>query len=151
MIGGWQFNGIFNARTGLPVNVIRNTSQGISARPDLVGDPYLEDPTVDAWFNTAAFSVAGLGTTSDPVPGSAGRNILRGPGYKSLDASLFKSFSLNSIREGMRFQIRIEAFNITNTTNFANPNAMYGSTNFGKITSTKGNARIIQFAGKFNF
>lgn len=148
ILGGWQLNAIYTARTGLPVNVIINSVAGTALRPNLIGNPYLENPTLGRYFNTAAFSNAGV-TASNP--GSAGRNILRGPGYSNLDLSTFKRFNLASIREGMNFEVRFEFFNITNTPHFANPNAVFGGGNFGQVTNTIGNARIIQFAGKFNF
>ena len=148
ILGGWQVNGIVNSRTGLPVNVIRNSTNGVSLRPNLVGDPTLNDPTINQYFDTSAFSITGLGSST---PGNAGRNLLRGPGYQNLDISLFKNFSLAKIREGMNFDLRFEFFNVTNTPHFANPNGVLGQGSFGRITNTIGNARLIQFAGKFNF
>lgn len=154
ILGGWQINGIVTMRSGLPVNVIRNSADGTSFRPNLVGDPTVANPTIDNYINLAAFSTAGLGagTTASPfLPGNAGRNLLRGPGYANLDMSLFKNFSLAALREGMNFQLRFEFFNVTNTPHFGNPNAVLGQGNFGKITGTVGNPRIVQFAGKFSF
>lgn len=148
ILGGWQVNGIINLRTGLPVNVIRSSADGTSLRPNVIGDPTIDNPTLDEYFDTAAFSIAGLGTTG---LGNAERNILRGPGYSNLDMSLFKKFSLDRIREGMNFELRFEFFNITNTPHFANPNSVFGQGSFGRITNTIGNPRIIQFAGKLNF
>lgn len=148
ILGGWQVNGIVNVRTGLPVNVIRSSADGTSLRPNVTGDPTIDNPTLDQYFNTAAFSITGLGANG---LGNAGRNLLRGPGYSNLDMSLFKKFSLASIREGMNLEVRFEFFNITNTPHFGNPNSVFGQGSFGKITNTIGNPRIIQFAGKFNF
>ncbi len=154
ILGGWQVNGIVSIRSGLPINVIRNSADGTSFRPNLIGDPRVINPTVDNYINAAAFSIAGLGagTTASPLrPGNAGRNLLRGPGYSNLDMSVFKNFSLARFREGMGFELRFEFFNVTNTTHFANPNSILGQGSFGKITGTVGNPRIIQFAGKFSF
>ena len=146
LFGGWQINGLLNVRSGLPVNVVRSAPQGFEGlRPNLTGDPALSDGTLDRFFNTGAFSAAGLAATQ---PGSAGRNILRGPEFANLDFSTFKNVTLSSIREGMRLQLRFEFFNLTNTPHFANPNAVFGSGNFGRITGTVGNPRIIQFAAK---
>lgn len=147
-LGGWQVNAIYTARTGLPVNVIINSVAGTALRPNVIGNPYLENPTLGRYFNIAAFSNVGVTAST---PGNAGRNILRGPGYSNLDLSTFKKFDLSAIREGMNFEARFEFFNITNTPHFANPNAVFGGGNFGQVTNTIGNARIIQFAGKFNF
>lgn len=172
LLGGWQLNSIINVRSGLPVNVIRSSGDGTALRPNIIGDPYQAGPvaanpdarcqrtisqgglaadeirTLGSWFNPCAFSTSGLSATAF---GNAGRNILRGPGYANLDMSLFKNFALSRFREGMNFQVRFELFNITNTPHFGNPNAVLGQGNFSRITQSIGNARIIQFAGKFNF
>lgn len=148
ILGGWQVNAIYTARTGLPVNVVINSVAGTSLRPNIIGNPYLENQTLGNYFNTAAFSSVGVAVTR---PGNAGRNILRGPGYSNLDLSTFKRFDLSSLREGINFEARFEFFNITNTAHFANPNAVFGGGNFGQVRNNIGNARIIQFADKFNF
>jgi hypothetical protein len=148
-LGGWQVNGILNMRSGLPFNVIRNGDDPVSPglRPNLVGDPELSrsDRSLTRYFNTAAFSQQGLGFSQ---PGNAGRNILRGPGYINLDVSLFKNFRLTNT---LSAQVRVEAFNLTNTPHFANPNAELAQGNFGTITNTIGNSRIMQFAARLLF
>jgi hypothetical protein len=147
--GGWQVNGILNMRTGLPFNVIRNAEHQIAPglRPNLVGDPELPrgDRELTRYFDTAGFSVEGLGPNA---PGNAGRNILRGPGYINLDLSVFKTFSLTGT---VSAQARIEAFNLTNSPHFANPNADLSLANVGSITNTIGNPRIMQFAVRVLF
>jgi Carboxypeptidase regulatory-like domain/TonB dependent receptor-like, beta-barrel/TonB-dependent Receptor Plug Domain len=148
-LGGWQVNGILNLRSGLPFNVIRNADNPVAPglRPNLVGDPELprDDRTLERYFNTAAFSQQGLGPIE---PGNAGRNILRGPGYSNVDLSLFKSFRLTN---EVTAQVRVEAFNLTNTPHFANPNAELSQGNFGTISNTIGNARVMQFAVRMFF
>ena len=146
---GWQLNGITSLRSGLPVNVVRNGGlQGYEGlRPNVLRDPNLSDGqrTLSRYFDTSAFSVAGLGKTS---PGSAGRNILEGPGFSDLDVSLFKEAT---ITERLRAELRFEAFNILNRPNFGAPNSDFSSGQFGQITSTVGVPRIFQFAVKCRF
>lgn len=150
ILGGWQVNGIVNVRSGLPVNVVRNAPIGYQGlRPNLTGDPNLSDRTLNRYFDTGAFDIIGLVNTTKP--GSAGRNILRGPGYANFDFSTFKNVPLDILREGTTLQLRFEFFNFTNTPHFANPNANFGTVDFGKITNIVGNSRIIQFAAKINF
>jgi len=151
ILGGWQINGLFNLRSGLPVNVVRSAAKGYEGlRPNLVGDPNAVNSSGE-YFSTRAFSVVGLTGANSTMPGSAGRNILRGPGFANLDFSTFKNFALARFREGMQFQVRVEFFNLTNSRHFANPNAVFGGSNFGFVTGTVGNARIIQFATKLSF
>lgn len=146
---GWQLNGIFNMRSGTPFNVVRNRSNPAAPglRPNLVGDPELPrgERTLTRYSNIGAFSTTGLGATE---PGDAGRNILQGPGYVNLDLSLFKTFRMAG---ETATQVRIEAFNLTNTPHFANPNADLSRGDVGTITQTIGNARILQFALRLTF
>ena len=112
-----------------------------------MGDPERpsDDRTLEEYFDTAAFSVEGLAPNE---PGNAGRNILRGPGYVNLDFSVFKVFRFT---DRVSVQLRVEAFNLTNTTHFATPNADLSRGDFGTITRTTGNARIMQFAVRAMF
>jgi hypothetical protein len=149
ILGGWQINGIFQARSGLPVNVVRALLQSRSEglRPNILRDPSLDrsERTLERYFDTEAFSVAGL-ESSDP--GTAGRNLIRGPGFVNLDFSTFKNFALT---ERAQLQLRFEIFNLTNTPHFANPNSDLSQGNFGSITRTIANPRIMQFAAKIKF
>jgi hypothetical protein len=148
LLSGWQINGVAYWQTGLPFTVTNstvrsNTSAG-GDRPNVAGDPTLADPTIAQWFNISAFTVQTINTI-----GNAGRNILHGPPQRRLDLSLFKDIRLS---QSARLQLRVECYNVTNTPNFANPNAALGAGGFGSITST-GNSipRQMQFAAKLLF
>ena len=97
--------------------------------------------------------------------GNVGRNVLRGPGQTNVDFSIIKRFPLS---ESKNLEFRAEFFNLFNHVNFANPlsnfNAVpFASINpstgqitgdpgdFGRITATSNNPRLIQFALKLNF
>jgi hypothetical protein len=155
ILGGWQINSVFVAHTGTPFNVIFNGSNTNCAgiRPDLVPGQSLKTPTTPGtYFNVNTFTApaGSLGPTGDSCAfGDAGRNLLYGPGFINADFSLFKEFR---IRESMKLQTRLETFNLTNSPHFANPNSDMGSqSNFGEITRTVGNMRIVQLAAKFIF
>ncbi len=152
LLGGWQLNGIFVAHTGLPVNIIRNGNDALcpGARPNLVGSLTPSGgQTLQEYFNTAAFSSAPFTGSNACGIGDAGRNIVRGPGLINGDFSVFKNFPIES---RFNLQTRFEFFNVTNTPHFANPNSNEASpSNFGEITGTTGNPRIIQFAAKLIF
>ena len=76
------------------------------------------------------------------------RNFLHGPSQRRLDVSIFKDVKLNTTA---RLQLRIEAYNVLNAVNFANPNAQLGNAAFGTISSTLGTPRQMQFAVKLLF
>ena len=80
--------------------------------------------------------------------GNAPRNLIYGPGYTNEDISLFKVLTLP--RE-MKFQIRIEAFNLLNTAHYDNPiGNMAAGKQFGTITGGY-SPRVMQFAGRLTF
>lgn len=98
--------------------------------------------------------------------GNVGRNVLRGPAQNNVDFSIIKRFPLS---ESRNIKFRAEFFNLFNHVNFANPisnlNAIVSSGgridpntgriidpgDFGRITSTSNNPRLIQLALKLNF
>jgi hypothetical protein len=89
--------------------------------------------------------------------GSAGRGIIRTPGQRSLDFSVFKNFA---IRESLKMQFRTELFNATNTPYFGNPNGLSfvainsvvpDGSRIGEITNLRQSMRIIQFGLKLSF
>jgi hypothetical protein len=153
--GGWQINSILAMRSGTPVNVVDepDPNSPTNSRPNLVGNPNLprSKRTLGAYFNTSAFEANIEQTPSGPViiPGDAGRNIVRGPGYINLDFSLFKEFA---ITERYKLQTRLETFNTLNTPHFSNPGGnVTDTTHYGVITSTDNNPRVVQIAAKFLF
>ena len=83
------------------------------------------------------------------LPGNAGRNLVIGPAYVSLDSSLAKDFK---IAERYTLDIRAEAFNTSNTVHLSNPDANFNSGTFGQITSVlSGSDREAQLAAKVIF
>ncbi len=150
-IGGWELSAFGIFQGGNPLQIGQNggvMQNGGSQRPNLIGDPSVEGPIVDringGYFNRAAFS--------QPAPdvfGSAPRYLnYRGPGIKTVDAALLKSIQ---VKEGQRFEFRLEATNFTNTPIFSDPNTAFGNSNFGTITGTKVGSRNVQLGFKYYF
>jgi len=151
LLRGWQTNGVWSFQTGRPFTVtllpgVDNSNTGIPSiqfgvvdRPNLVGNPHVSNPSPDAWFNTSAFAMSPYGTF-----GNAGRNILTGPGFASLDVSAVKN---TPIREGLTLQFRAEFFNLLNRPNFNLPDSFLGSPAFGRVLSA-GTPRRAQFGLK---
>jgi hypothetical protein len=149
ILGNWQFNNVFLARSGTPYNVyvsgdVANTGNVGWAqyeRANLVGDPHLDHPTWNEAINRAAFQIPAQYTF-----GNLGRNRLRTPGFWNLDTSLFRAFP---IREWMKLEFRFEAFNIFNTVIYGQPvNDMADTANFGKVLSTANSPRQLQLGAK---
>jgi hypothetical protein len=157
LVAGWQIAGVTTVQSGTPVNVtiggdVANIGITGLQRPNLTGSiPSLncsEDPTTRQQIN--CFDPSAFAMPAAFTFGSAGRNILRGPKYVQTDLAFSKSIEL---RGTTRLQFRAEVFNIFNNVNFANPNAVFGSANFGRITSlaTGANMRQVQLGAKFLF
>jgi len=169
--GGWQFSGVLSAMSGTPFTVIDSGNTGTLNGPDEQAVPNIISPiqitngkpyqnpsscttTSCLYFNPASFQRV----TAAGVLGDAGRNIVRGPGYFDLDASLHRSFKLT---ERFTFQVEASAFGLTNTPHFGNPTSDLNSSNFGKVSSTisvsnaslggSGGEREFFFGGKLIF
>jgi len=146
LFGGWSAGPIVTVNTGMPLNLTVNgepsNNGDPSDRPNVVGNWQLANPTVQEWFNTAAFVANGKYTY-----GNAGRNILRGPGLVNLDIGAHKSFR---ITERVTGQLRLESFNATNTPALRAPNTQVGNPSFGQISSA-GTPRDNQVGLKFIF
>ena len=115
---------------------------GANDRPNVGGAAAGANPGPNAWFNTAAFSMPAFGTF-----GNAGRNILEGPGYQNVNLALLKQVPLPG---RARLQLRAEAFNLLNRTNFDLPDNYFGSPTFGQILSA-GSPRHVQFGARVMF
>jgi len=106
-------------------------------------DPNQPDPTV---FPNANFCTTNFG--------DLGRNTFRGPGQQNWDFSLLKNFRITE-RQSIRFTA--DFFNIWNHANFANPSSTdvesigLANSPFGKITTTVGTPRLIQFSLRYAF
>jgi hypothetical protein len=154
LLSGWETYGIVTLQSGRPFTVallseIDNSGTGRSIlgfgandRPNVVGDPNLSNRTTARWFNTSAFVFPSAGTF-----GNAGRNVLDGPGYQNVNASLVKN---TSITERVNLQFRTEVFNLFNHPNFNLPDNFLGSPTFGVISSAR-DPRHIQFGLKLLF
>src|SRR3954454_3853968 len=60
VVGGWQIAGVTSLKSGFPLSITAATNNtnsfGGNQRPNLVGDPTLDNPTIERWFNTNAFA-----------------------------------------------------------------------------------------------
>ena len=146
IFGGWQTNGILALQSGRPFTVallpeVDNSNTGRSVlgfgandRPNLVGNPAVSDPSADTWFDTRAFEMPPFGSF-----GSAGRNLLEGPGHATWNVSLVRTIQPT---ERMSVQFRAEAFNLFNRGNLDLPDSFFGSPTFGQVLSTDSPRRL---------
>lgn len=168
ILGGWQFSGLFRFNTGMPEwnvfdaaqwatnwnaqsNAVRLRSPG--NKPTKTGDApnFWSDPQYA--YNSYRNAYAGE---------SGDRNVLNMSHFMTLDIGLSKSFRMPV--EGHRIQFRWEIFNVLNQQFLGH---IYGSrsslgvsqdphigtapSDFGNITSIQGDARVMQFALRYDF
>jgi hypothetical protein len=144
-----QLAGIVRAQSGSPLAVTQATNFnafggfGIQ-RPNRIADPELapDERSASRWFDTAAFTEAPQFTL-----GNASRNPVLGPGFRTLDVMLGKTFALN---EALRLELRAEAFNVTNSPSLGAPNTSFGDPAFGTITRAF-EPRVFELVGKVSF
>jgi hypothetical protein len=151
-LGDWELSGIITAHTGDPLTLVAGVDRSQSAlgvdRPVyLSGSPYLSGPCQGSapcvnWLNPNSFGLPDVGTF-----GNTGKGSLRGPGFFNWDMGIFKTFPMT---ERWRLQLRAEAFNALNHTNFQDPGNSLAGGGFGQIYSAN-SSRIGQLALKLLF
>jgi hypothetical protein len=142
---GWTISGIFNYHTGFPWtpaaflggNMYCGGCWGFDHLPGIYlggagsstsndayktgsnypmgGAHYYGTPATDAVFG---YGTTDYGVSNPQIAG--GRNSVRGPNYRSVDATLVKAFALPNtpvLGEDAKFEFRIDAYNLFNNLN----------------------------------
>jgi Carboxypeptidase regulatory-like domain len=171
---GWTVAGITTFQTGFPLDVVDSSLPGggyapISAfsdntsweGPNQVAPVTYSNPRTggaNVWFSKSSFaqvacapscSAAGVPPSSVVAYGDAPRNLMRGPGINNWDFQLYKD---TQITESTRLELRMEAYNVFNHTQF-DPQFVITDINnpsFGTVTGAY-NPRRVQLAAKFYF
>jgi hypothetical protein len=169
IVGGWRTNGIWRFNSGRPINPMLYSSHSLPTygpqRPNLIGTPHRAGGKDSDWIQQYFTSVDGSDFLAQPdyyTIGTAPRALgkVRDPGADNADLSIFKEFGLGKLREGTRFEYRLESFNTFNHPQFCGPDTTYidpslgirhQDSNFGKIFYTCNAPRELQMALKFYF
>ncbi len=151
ILNGWSLSAIVSMRSGRPLTITNGSDANLDGntgdRANLVGDPVLDpnrerSEVVARWFNTAAFAQVPVGTE-----GTAGRNIIDGPGLKNVDLGIFRDFNFT---ERFKLQFRAEATNALNIVNLNNPVTGRNSAQFGQIRDAR-TMREVQLGLRLTF
>jgi len=166
VVGGWQLDTVVSLSTGTPFDLTTNKGTGptgkiinstFTNRVDVIGK--ISYPkNLHEWFSTGSFAPPPVTAAGIPTrPGTLNRNVIHGPGYHGMDASVFKSFTLP---EKAKFELRFQAYNIANTPQFQNPNGYRDNgtsnsnplSNFGAIDNSRMyTERQLEFGGRLTF
>jgi hypothetical protein len=141
LVDSWQLSPIVRLHSGTPFTVTTGTDVNLDGvnndRPNIVGNPILSPHRSRAavsaeWFDPSAFVVPPTGTE-----GLASRNLLDGPGYKDIDAAIFRDFTF---REHTTRCSSVESSpNIFNMVSLSNPSAsLSNASTVGTIRSASG-------------
>jgi outer membrane receptor protein involved in Fe transport len=163
-LNGWTATGIWTANSGQPFTVTTGNDNYFSGlgnnRPSIVPGKSPHTLTnrsrvveMAQWFDTSAYCRPG---TDAGCPGVGPLGLLGNtrpaqldvPGYRNVDASLFRTLD---IHESLKFQLRGEVSNVFNLVNLGGPSASISSSTYGQITGSGGGQRIIQVGGRILF
>lgn len=154
IVNGWSISPIITLNSGLPLTPSTGSDNNLDGnssndRPNVVlGVNPVLDPgrprsaAIAEWFNTGAFVANPVGTD-----GTAGRNILDGPGYRDIDLAIFRDFKF---RERFNLQFRAESTNAFNMVSLSAPSTTLSSSAFGSISSAQ-SMRQIQLGLRLHF
>lgn len=164
-VGGWRFSGIVSAYSGSPFKVdsgaftidFTQTQPGvfIGNSSDITHSVHQVSSGQAGVPNTVQFFSNvnnAQGAFTFPIAGGPGnRNVVYGPGFWNVDMAVLKDFAM-PWSDNQKLQLRADAFNLFNHTNFSSPDAsMLNPSTFGNITSTVNDARQLQLGLKFSF
>jgi Carboxypeptidase regulatory-like domain/TonB dependent receptor len=153
IFGGWRASWVMSVYSGQAqtINCTPATGSGTGCYALVVGNPYAGRHNVEQFYSPEAFAnpapVAAIGQTDfSPLGGT--RSQVTGPPLRQLDMGLAKRFRIGGQRQ---FEVRAEAFNVTNDPAFNLPGSLnfLDAKNFASITSMRNTPRQIQLGAKF--
>jgi hypothetical protein len=149
----WRVSGILHTESGAPLTVFTGQDRsmtgvgvGSGQRADLIGGASgYGAKTVSQWLDRNAFAQPALGTLGDSPRGG-----WRGPSRWNIDMVVARLFRFGS---GQQIEARLEAFNVTNHYNYADPVTNLSAATFGKILALAPGMepRVLQFGLKYTF
>ena len=146
VLGGWQLTTISKLQSGSPLSfnaAYDNLGSGVTNHANVTCPSVRTIGSVAEWFDTGCF------TTPAPLQlGNSGFGKVHGPGYYNADLSLSKS---ETIHESMKIAVQLDAFNLSNTPHYSNPDTNLSDSNFGQISGTNGNPRQLQVGVHLTF
>lgn len=158
LLGGWGTSMLWRYRSGNPLSVSAGGVYSVNYLNSSLGiaRPGATLPTASVQINSAGnpslFSnVSGVSSIMAAYPGTTGtRSMFTGPSMSNFDLSLSKYFYIPKL-EGHRVQFRAEAFNAFNNVNFTSPSlSLAAPSTFGQLSGVM-QARVMQFALRYEF
>jgi hypothetical protein len=150
IVGDWSLSANLTWQSGTPLTVrcsscASDVAQGVGGtlRADYTGAPVsVASPTIDQYFNTAAFAIPEAGTF-----GNSSRNLVIGPGSRLLNLQVTRDVTLGGTR-GVSINLNVN--NLLNTVNYAGVDTNVNSPTFGQVLSVSGR-RSVRLNLRFRF
>jgi hypothetical protein len=159
-ISGWEISLVEQIQGGNPINFHTSNTSFVGAgvlRPSVTG------PVITGYSPATNRNATYITYIQNPSVfvdqgnafGNLGRNVIIGPGFSNLDASLIKTFQLRE--GGLKIQFHADAFDLLNQANWNQPASTVGPSTFGLISATRfpagdsGSSRQLQLALKLIF
>jgi len=149
----WRLSTLYQIQSGFPftVSVYGDTANAGTVvgenpiRANATGQPVFGPGTQNTteWLNPAAFSTPAAYTF-----GNLGRNTVYGPGMQTMDLALTRDFA---VAERWRLEMRGEAYNSLNHSNWGTPNRFVNTPQFGSITEASTPGREFQLSARLRF
>lgn len=136
IVGGWSTSHILLWNSGAFLRF---------GQLDVSGEPGPASRNWAKWFDTSVFKQA---TPFTPRTNPYQYEGLTGPNYWSLDSTLSKNFK---VTERFKLEVRLEAYNLTNSVMPGNPNLTVTSTQFGVVNSQVNYGREVQYTLRLHF
>jgi outer membrane receptor protein involved in Fe transport len=165
ILDGWSLAADLSMNSGQPFSITSGNDDNLDGdnndrpnvvpgmRPHVLGTSRSRVAERAEWFDTSAFCRVGTpgcsaGGGPSGLDGLVSPTPLDGPGYKNVNASLFRDFNI----EGrVKFQFRGEATNVFNFVNLNNPGGTLSSTSSFGVISGAASMRVLQVGGKLLF
>ena len=158
-VGGWQISGTYRQTSGLPFSIsdgsrwATNWQLSSFAQPNGTAVPATvsahNTPATGGGSNLWLDPTAALAGFREALPGETGsRNTLRGQGYFNIDSAVAKSFSM-PWSEKQKLQLRLEAYNVTNTVRFdpaSGSVSLTTTSTFGRLSRQLGSPRQMEMS-----
>lgn len=138
VLGGWALSGLFSINSGQYLRF-----GGLLVN----GDPSISDPTRDRVFDTTKFArLPAFTRRTNPLLYDGVRSAM----FKNIDMTLAKNFV---IREWLKFELRMESYNASNSFNGDLPSTAFGTSAFGAVTAQRPGyvGRQLQYSGRFTW
>lgn len=165
VLSGWSLAATISMHSGKPFTITSGKDDNLDGnnndRPNLLPGKFervlnthrSRPQEMAEWFDTSVYcevasSGCPVGSGASGLDGVVRVNSLDGPGYKNVDASLFRDFT---IHDRMKFQFRGEATNVFNIVNLNGPGGTLTSPSSFGVISGAGAMRVLQVGGRFLF